>query len=183
MKQSSVVPHLIPLLFVFLWQDLGTDCGDQSSKLSLCTDNKYLLQSTSCQSEPHRHTGINQSDDGFLSLTPAQCNTKEASRQSGKHGSQQPASTPGDPASLWTAGSWLSTRAPTQEVTTGEEVWYLNTLHRVISKFCEHFSAGKSDMDVVICLTKKGKRPFLCLGSVVTCSLCKQSIGLGLKHK
>lgn len=153
-RQASVAPHLIPLLFVFLWQDLGADCEDRSSKLSPCSDNNDLLLSTSCQSELHLHIGINQSEDKLLSLSPAQCNTKEASRQSQKYGSQQRTSMPGDPASLWTAASWLSTMAQTQEVTMGEEVWYLNTLQRVISKFCEHFSACRSDMDVVICLTK-----------------------------
>ncbi|XP_073346934.1 voltage-gated inwardly rectifying potassium channel KCNH6-like [Pagrus major] len=81
-------------------QDLVTDCEDEPSKLSLCVDNKDLLQSTSRQSELHLHSGINQPEDGLLSLSPAQCNTEEASRQSEQHESQRRMSMPGDPASL-----------------------------------------------------------------------------------
>ncbi|XP_076601120.1 voltage-gated inwardly rectifying potassium channel KCNH6-like [Chaetodon auriga] len=86
-------------------QNLVADRDDQSSKLSPSVDSQDLPQpmppqDSPCQSELHLQSGISQSKDGLMNLSPTKSNTESASRQSEQHGSQLCLLMPGDPASL-----------------------------------------------------------------------------------
>ncbi|XP_041804802.1 potassium voltage-gated channel subfamily H member 2-like [Chelmon rostratus] len=67
-------------------QNSVTDGEDESSRLRPSVDSQHLLQpmppqDSPCQSELHLQSGISQSDDGLLNLSPAKSNTEAASRQ------------------------------------------------------------------------------------------------------